>query len=458
MRESLTRNLAAAGKKWPVISGKDRIKLVIKLVLRLFGIKKPLYLGGFYIDDDRRQWEQDQALYRKLKQDQEEAGYFAIAVEQLDRGGLEEVVGILAEELKNRGVSVRVFCLQSGGEMADRLAHSGLEVLVFQGNKEKLRVYCQKNRPQLVNTHFISRWLDVFHEEAIPVVEVIHNTYVFMDAKSWQRERDKMSWVNCYIAVSRRAADVFRMHLPELSPARIKVIGNGVTAKPPAISREEMRRHLGIAEDAFVYMATGSIDARKNQLGILRAWDIASRLIKGSCVLVIAGAGTNVAYENKVKELAATRGLVADTRIIFTGHSDQIRELLNMSDAFILASYYEGCSMAAGEALSAGLPLIHTDCGSGAELIAEGSNGILTDNPLSGIETYEAAQLYDAMYAGENENIEQLAQAICRLWEDKAIWRARRERIAKYAEEHFSIEGMVDRYMEVFQEVLRGWR
>lgn len=447
--ESLKSHLAAAGKKWRFLSRRERMKLAVKLALRAAGIKLPLYLGGYYAEENRLQLERDRAISRKLKQERAQTGYFALVAERLDRGGLEEVVGTLARELNRRGISVQVFCLQGGGAMAERLRQEGLEVRIFCGDKERLRAYCRERRPRLANTHFVTEWLDVFYEEAIPVVEVVHNMYVFLNRREWLREQDKAACVSRYIAVSERAAEIFLKHMPDLLPGRVRVVENGVAAETPLYSREEMRKGLGISEEAFVYIAVGSIAPRKNQLGLLRAWHIASGLIGGPNVLVIAGAGADAAYEERVR--AAAEEISGASRVILTGHSGQVRELLNMADAFVLASYYEGCSMAAMEALSVGLPLIHTDCGNGDRLTAGGKCGILTANPLSGIEDYDAARLYDAVNGGRSENIEQMARAMCRLWEERESWKADRERIAAYAAEYFSVERMVDRYLEEFE-------
>lgn len=60
-------------------------------------------------------------------------------------------------------------------------------------------------------------------------------------------------------------------------------------------------------------------------------------------------------------------------------NSEQVLEMLNDSDVFLLPSLYEGVSNAALEAMAMELPVISTQAGGMAEVIEHGENGLLTD-------------------------------------------------------------------------------
>lgn len=491
----LRAGLRAAGRKFRVVSLKEKIKLLIKLALRPVGVKKPLFLAGYYQEQDAYQREQDERIYHKFKMNEapkdgadvgtecasekqqtvrtteqsddksasasaeqlrtllwERGTYLALAVQTMDKGGLEEVVRLLAVEMQHRKIPVKVFCIQSGGIIADDLRAMGIEVLCFNGNRKALMAYCRENRPMLVNTHYVLEHLDVFGELGIPVVEVIHNMYVFLNDMGVDIEKRKAPHINHYIAVSQKAKEVFCYKFPEISEAKITVIGNAFEGRNEVSrSRVEVRASLGIPQDAFVYIVVGSIDARKNQIGILRAWNIFKRITDEPAILVIVGGGTDYEYEYKVQQLLQDRSLGED--IIFTGHSNEIHNLLNAADAFVLDSYYEGWSMAATEALVCGLPLIHADCGSGAELTAGGAFGILIEHPLKNVAAYTGMELYNAMHAGVNENIEQLVGAMLDVMDKKEYWAEHRHAIREYATEHFSTADVLDKYLEVFGNI-----
>ena len=72
----------------------------------------------------------------KLKQ-----GYVGIMVDSLDKGGLEQVVALLARELRNRGGEVRILCTMKGGEIAKELETEEFSVEIFDGNEKNFEAY-----------------------------------------------------------------------------------------------------------------------------------------------------------------------------------------------------------------------------------------------------------------------------------------------------------------------------
>lgn len=471
--------------KLRVVRGREKLKLLLKIVLRPFGFKRKLFLGGYFKEESRQQLEQDMQLYEELqkarfddrqkqenvpskekttvkmlsgeaeaalkKQLQESGSYVALAANSLDKGGLEAVVRMLALGMLKKNIPVRVFCIQSGGTIARQLQKQGVEVVVFHNKKDALQEYCEKHKPLLVNTHFVSDYLDVFQTMNIPVVEVIHNMYVFLDNEGWLKEARKLPYISHYIAVSESARRIFENHFPS-TEGKITVVGNAFEgSQKPAVSRQEMRERLGISKEAFVYIAVGSIDARKNQVGMLRAWDIVRKLTGEQSVFLIVGSGMDHEYEYSIRKLVKEREL--EESVIFTGQSDEVISLLQAADVFLMDSYYEGWSVAATEALFSGLPVIHSDCGSGSELVAEGRNGVLVPNPLLEIEKYDNMDLYDAMHAGKNENMASFAGAMLAMWEEREYWKTQKSSIAQYAADTFSFERMLGRYIEVYHSI-----
>lgn len=86
--------------------------------------------------------------------------------------------------------------------------------------------------------------------------------------------------------------------------------------------------------------------------------------------LLIAGDGElRSAIELKIHEL----GL--DQDILLLGRRDDISDLLNLSDYFVLSSKYEGLPTVVIEAMACGTFVIATDCGGSAEIM--GDTGIL---------------------------------------------------------------------------------
>jgi UDP-glucose:(heptosyl)LPS alpha-1,3-glucosyltransferase len=147
---------------------------------------------------------------------------------------------------------------------------------------------------------------------------------------------------------------------------RIHVVHNGVPPfDPPAGARAEIRRELGLGEDAFVVLFTGSGWERKGLRFAIQAMN-AARL--GHATLLVAGRGHR-------------HGLPRSGRVRFLGPVKDVPRYLAAADAFILPTLYEPFSNACLEALAAGLPVITTAHNGFAEVIEAGVEGEVIAQP-----------------------------------------------------------------------------
>lgn len=450
-------------RKMKYASGKERCKLILKLGGRIIGVHRYFYLSGYREDLIAAQKEEDDQIFRKFKKTmglqvseshmKKPDTYLALMTESLDQGGLEEVVRTLAIEWNRKGLSVKVLCVCSGGSIAEELSLAGIEVLTFHGKKAEFEKYISKTPPILVNSHYVVRFLDILNKYGVPVVEVIHNMYVFLSPGRIREIIKNEIYIKKYIAVSQIAKEVFLLKFPDVDNKKIEIIGNGVEAGD-IVERKNatFRKEHGISGDAMLFVTAGSIHPRKNQAGILRAWDVIRRLGTDPAVLVLAGEGADLEYERKILSMIQERKLEGSVRLI--GYCSDMDSLLQEADVFLLDSYYEGWSMAATMALRHGVPLIHSRCGSGVELVARGQNGILVDNPMRDLEQYSSEELYDRMLGGINDNLEQVVEAILQMMNSRQEWRLKKQNIINYAQNNFSVEKMADQYLEVFANVL----
>jgi glycosyltransferase involved in cell wall biosynthesis len=58
----------------------------------------------------------------------------------------------------------------------------------------------------------------------------------------------------------------------------------------------------------------------------------------------------------------------------------EVRALLRTADAFLLSSIWESCPYSCLEAMSAGVPVVSSDCGGMPELVTDGETGLLASN------------------------------------------------------------------------------
>lgn len=183
---------------------------------------------------------------------------------------------------------------------------------------------------------------------------------------------------NAVIAPSQATAkELRRQHL--VSRRRLHVIPNflaqDISQKSSSSAAQGLRASLGIAQDAFVLVAVGEINSRKNQSAIPAIiHDLQKRGITAHAILI----GRKDGIENlKVSQNAQNFGL--DHQIHMTGERKDVSDFLTVADGYISTSHAEQGSIALLEALAAGLPAFCTNVGSAPEIIVNRETGHLLD-------------------------------------------------------------------------------
>lgn len=133
--------------------------------------------------------------------------------------------------------------------------------------------------------------------------------------------------------------------------------------------RDSYRKTLGFNEKDIVCMAIGDLNQNKNFSLCIKA--IAETKMK-NLHLIICGVGD---LQKELEELSVKLNI--KNQIHFYGFRNDIKELLNASDIFLISSYREGLSRALMEAMSAGLPCIVSNIRGNVDLIDDKLGGFL---------------------------------------------------------------------------------
>jgi glycosyltransferase involved in cell wall biosynthesis len=131
------------------------------------------------------------------------------------------------------------------------------------------------------------------------------------------------------------------------------------------------RKYTGDREDVIV--TVGRLDENKNQSMLIHAFSrIASEF--PNMKLVIYGEGE---YRTRLEELVCEKNLT--DRVSLPGNISDVPGHICNARIFALTSNTEGMPNTIMEAMALGLPVVSTDCpcGGPAELIDDGSNGLL---------------------------------------------------------------------------------
>lgn len=142
--------------------------------------------------------------------------------------------------------------------------------------------------------------------------------------------------------------------------------------------------------------------------------------------LIIVGSGPE--YEN-LQHLIQSLGMQEQIELFGEASREEVKELLQESDAFVLSSKYETFGVVVIEAMACGLPVVATKCGGPESIVQDEKVGILVDI-----------------------DEEQLASAMVKLYENKDFYDA--NYIASYVEDNFSEKAVYKKLKKVYESVL----
>jgi len=131
-------------------------------------------------------------------------------------------------------------------------------------------------------------------------------------------------------------------------PRESVVIPNGISATvdAPPLSRLE----IGASPDDFVLMNVGTLEARKNQLGLLELFAKVVRARPQSRLVLVGEGGDRSKIENRAGE----SGIAG--RLTLLGHRSDVASLLPLADLYVHYAAAENCPIVILEAARAGLP------------------------------------------------------------------------------------------------------
>lgn len=216
--------------------------------------------------------------------------------------------------------------------------------------------------------------------------------------------------------------------LSVFSPEKVATIHSGVDVDRfmnIQVNIAEKKRMLGLNSKGLVVGTVGWLLPIKGPLHLLKAmpyvWEN-----HPETSLIFVGKGD---LEKGLKEEARRMG-VSD-KVIFLGWRDDIPEIMQVLDVFVLPSLNEGMGRVLVEAMAAGKPVVASRVGGILDLVKEGQNGCLAE-------------------PGDEKG---LAIAIKKLLDDKKM----RDEMGKRGREMaqgFSVEKMIEKIDVLYESLL----
>jgi glycosyltransferase involved in cell wall biosynthesis len=147
---------------------------------------------------------------------------------------------------------------------------------------------------------------------------------------------------------------------PRLEPSRVVILQDGVRAPVRRAEPGSVRRELGIPADAVVVGSVARLASQKRFDRLLRALAAIPQPVH----CVIAGEGRQ---RERLEALA--RELEMADRLHLLGFRDDVGDVLDALDLFVVSSDREGLANAMLEAMAFGLPVVSTDVSGAREAL-----------------------------------------------------------------------------------------
>lgn len=187
--------------------------------------------------------------------------------------------------------------------------------------------------------------------------------------------------------------------------AKYQLLHNAIDAAQYSFDEEirnRVRKDLGIPDHTYVIGEVARISPQKNHSFLI---DIFAEVINQEvdAMLLIVGDGM---LAEQIKNKVAHLGLT--DKVIFTGVRDDVPQLLQAMDTFVMPSLFEGLGVAVVEAQAAGLPCVISDK---VPIECEKTKGLVYQVPLSGGEQSWYKQLIDVRNIARRNTYLEIAES-----------------------------------------------
>jgi len=319
-------------------------------------------------------------------------------ITSLTRAGAESQLLNIVRNTASDELSHIVCYLHPPDDLAAEFRNSGIETICLNLPRKrpwlfapwKLVPILRARRPDFIQTRLLDADLSVRFSTllgpSIPIITTLHMpTYDAETIRAGGWPVYKMAvlkrldrWTAratrpLFIAVSESVKRSAVRHLG-LPPATVRVFYNSVDQTRLQCRPEEprqIREEAGIPAGAFVYLTVGRLSPQKGQPVLLRAFKEVAAAIPDAYLVFVGEGPQATAHETLATELG-----IRD-RVCFLGSRDDVGACLEMADAFVFPSLFEGMGSAPIEAMFKGLPCIATRIEPILELIADDETGLL---------------------------------------------------------------------------------
>jgi sugar transferase (PEP-CTERM/EpsH1 system associated) len=304
---------------------------------------------------------------------------------QFDIGGLETVLVNMLNTMSKDHFKHIIISLTDASDFTQRIKNQDVEIkcLFKKPGKDpiihfKIWKILRELSPEIVHTYNISAL-----EYSVPAmmagvpcrVHAEHGRDIYDLDGSNQKYQYLRKIINPiiskWIPVSKELEN-WLINVIGIKKQKVKRIYNGIDTVVFSPQKKRLNKKL------FTIGTVGRLAAVKDQVTLIKAVEILIQdfsELKHSICLKIVGDGP---LFNDLDAYIRKNSL--EDYVELLGAKDNVEELMQSFDVFVLPSLVEGIALTMLEAMATGLPVIATNVGGNPELISEGENGFLVQS------------------------------------------------------------------------------
>jgi glycosyltransferase involved in cell wall biosynthesis len=359
------------------------------------------------------------------------AGFFGAenVVFELSRGlssnNIENIIGVF-ENLQNPHI-----------ELVQKSKENNIEVKNFKCNGKidiktiyHIREFVKKNGVDILQSHGYKSNIYGFIVGKMlrkPTVSTCHN-WIADDLKTktyYRLDKYILSKFDKVIAVSEAIGTELLKN--KVRKDRISLIYNGININRFDNKNGNLRDEFNISNKTMIIGTVARFTPEKGLFNLLLA---AKEVMKAFSDVIFMFVGEGPLQDDLVKK---TIELEIRERVIFTGMRSDMPEIYSTMDIFVLPSLKEGLPMVLLEAMAAKKPVIATKVGAVPTVVENMKDGIVI-TPGS---------------------IDELKHVMISLLENEELSKRLAENAFKKVLGNFSSKAMCDKYLEIYEEVVR---
>ena len=360
-------------------------------------------------------------------------------INNLRFGGAEVMTLNILKRLNSNLFTNIVCCLGGPEDLKDEYEKSGCKVIylntrtkVLFANIANLVKVIQREKIHIISAHLTPSILygplcaKLMRK---PVVMTVHSQLAFKSKKLIFMESFFAKLCDRVIAISDAVKnDIFWFY--GIDPKMVRLIWNG--SDPQKFDPKkyinvvsDCRSKWGLPESAFVVATVASFTKNKNHHKLISSLESLKKKIPQIKLFLIGDGHLRKDLEAQVERLGLKN------EVIFAGNQKDIPGCLSVIDLFVLPSIWEGFGIVLVEAMLMEKPVVATNVGSMKDIVVEGKTGLLV----------------------EPDNSDSMANAILKLFEDKAVRMSMGKEGRKRAVELFDIQKTADSFQNVLMEI-----